>query len=103
MNNNEERLDRIERKVDELQNKEIFQLRKDHDELKNMFLEMKNQQQQQMKNLNNIHQDKLLDLNDKGAIETDPKPKASNFPESNDADHQIRIKRPFRLVSFPST
>ena len=34
MNNNEERLDRIERKVDELQNKQIFQLRQDHVELK---------------------------------------------------------------------
>ena len=68
-----------------------------------MFLEMKNQQQQQMKSLNNIHQDKLLNLNDEGAIETDPKLEARILPESNDADHQIRIKRPFRLISFPLT
>jgi len=100
MNNKEERLDRIERKVDELQNKEIFQLRQDHEELKNMFLEMKNQQQQ-MLYLNNIHQDQMN--RNEGAIETDPSSEAMVLPaESNYADHQKRIKRPFRLVSLPS-
>ena len=89
MNNNEERLNRIERIVDELQNKEIVQLRQDHVELKDMFLEIKNQQ----KNKLNRNQ---------GEFETGPKPKARILPKSNDADHKIRIKRPFRLVSFPS-
>jgi len=88
VNNNEERLNRIERIVDELQNKEIVQLRQDHVELKDMFLEIKNQQQNKLNR-------------NQGEFETVPKPKAGILPESN-SDRQIRIKRPFRLVSFPS-
>jgi len=77
MNSNDERLDRIERKVDEIKNKEIFQLRQDRVELKNIFFEMKNQQQQ-MTNRNNI-----------------PNFEARVLPESNYDHHQKRIKRPF--------